>query len=73
MHMYYFYVEAVRARMQQPRWLVTLVSQRLLMLLMASRAIRILLGIEETPLDGNSLDYLGFKVEIYVLAEMESI
>ena len=73
MHMYYFYVEAVRARMQQLRWLVTLVSQRLLMLLMASRAIRTLLGIEETPLDGNSLDYLGFKVEIYVLDAIESI
>ncbi len=73
MHMYYFYVEAVRARMQQPRWLVTLVSQRLLMLLMASRAIRTLLGIEETLLDGNSLDYLGFKVEVYVLDAIESI
>ena len=43
------------------------------MLLMASRAIRTLLGIEETPLDGNSLDYLGFKVEIYVLDAIEFI
>ena len=73
MHMYYFYVEAVHARMQQLRWLVTLVSRRLSILLMASRAIRTLLGIEETPLDGNSLGYLGFKVEIYVLDAIESI
>ena len=73
MHMYYFDVEAVRARMQQLRWLVTLVFRRLLILLMASRAIRTLLGIEETLLDGNSLDYLGFKVEIYVLDAIESI